>query len=197
MPTDTELIQKIDAILPQTQCQACGYKDCLAYATAVTKHGAETNLCQPGGTSVHQNISQLASKTSPAPQHKQPLFALKIESARCIGCTKCLNACPVDAIFGTQGQLHDIITDRCTGCNLCIEPCPTDCIIPSNQPINHEATSAELNRQRYLNKQKRLANEKKRKKSQHQLAKRSRTSYAKTQSARLEYIQDILETEND
>lgn len=182
------LTEQLDSILPQTQCQACGYKDCLAYASAVAKSKAETNLCQPGGPETHEAIEALKPMNSPRPNAAPKKKIAFIQDDYCVGCLKCMNACPVDAIYGSKGQLHTVITDMCTGCGLCIAPCPTDCI--DLLPITDHTIdiSPSSNKQRYLNKQTRLSEQKQAKKTQHQLAKLSRKSYSKTQQARLDYI---------
>lgn len=125
--------EEIDAILPQTQCGLCGYKGCMPYAEALTKNQAEINLCPPGGVEGLLKIANLCNKDA-APfvaemeqKFKTPRVVV-IREADCIGCTKCIQACPVDAILGTAKQMHTVIADECTGCELCIAPCPVDCI---------------------------------------------------------------------
>jgi len=126
-------IDAIDALLPQTQCTRCGYPSCRDYAHAIASGQARTNQCPPGGT---ETIVALAALTG---QSIQPLnkdngleHAPKvafIDEARCIGCTKCLPPCPVDAIVGARQRMHTVVADICTGCELCVAPCPVDCII--------------------------------------------------------------------
>lgn len=125
--------EDIDAILPQTQCGLCGYNGCMPYAEALVTDKATINLCPPGGIQGMLALGNLLDK-NPEPflaemQHKekQPLRAV-IREAECIGCTKCIKACPVDAIIGSGKLMHSVITDECTGCELCIAPCPVDCI---------------------------------------------------------------------
>lgn len=126
-------IDKIEAILPQTQCGLCGYGGCRPYAEAMLNHQAAINRCPPGGTAVLQQLSELLTQ-DPTPflaemQQKQKPFAVaKIREAECIGCTKCIQACPVDAIIGSGKMLHSILRSECTGCELCVAPCPVDCI---------------------------------------------------------------------
>lgn len=187
---DKTLTQAIDAVLPQTQCRACGYKDCLAYASAVANKQAKSNLCQPGGTKTFVDIERILPSSTSKPDIKIETKLVEIQDNYCVGCTKCLAACPVDAIYGATDKLHHIIPDLCTGCNLCISLCPTDCIVPSNQ--DHTTLNPTNNRLRYLNKKKRLSDEKKEKKSMHQKAKRQRKDYNKDQQARLDYIQSIM-----
>lgn len=132
------LIFAIDDLLPQTQCGLCGYKDgCLPYAHAIATHQEAINLCVPGGDKTAYAISQLTNRPYlPVPQSKwgkhsdgtaKHAIAVIDENA-CIGCTKCLPACPVDAIIGTGKHMHSVIDTLCTGCELCIAPCPVDCI---------------------------------------------------------------------
>lgn len=129
----TASIEDIDKLLPQTQCRECGYDGCLPYATAL-KQGIESiDKCAPGGTETLQALATLLDK-DPTPyvdtvleQYRPPAMARIIEPD-CIGCTKCIQACPVDAIIGSSKQMHQIIEQECTGCGLCVEPCPVDCI---------------------------------------------------------------------
>lgn len=123
----------IDQLLPQTQCGLCHYAGCMPYAEALAKGKAPPDLCLPGGVPVLQKLgaaleinidpylAEMAIKT------KSPVLA-QIREAECIGCTKCIQACPVDAIIGSAKQMHSIIPSLCTGCQLCVPPCPVDCI---------------------------------------------------------------------
>ena len=140
-PHKAASIAQIDAALPQTQCTRCGYPDCHAYATAVAG-GEAINRCPPGGA---EGIARLAAITGrPAP----PLDAdCGVETARgvalideawCIGCTLCLDACPVDAILGAHKRMHTVLPDLCNGCELCLPACPVDCI--SMLPVSGSAT---------------------------------------------------------
>lgn len=122
------LSDRIDALLPQTQCGHCGYPGCKPYASAIAE-GDAFNKCLPGGDPTVRNLAHLLQKPvialdAPPP----PLSYAYIREAECIGCTKCIQACPVDAILGAAKQMHTIIRDECTGCDLCVEPCPVDCI---------------------------------------------------------------------
>ena len=184
------LTEQIDSLLPQTQCQACHYKDCLSYASAIANHDEATNLCQPGGPRTYRAIEQLKPTNSPCPPEPTAKHIAVIQDDYCVGCLKCIKACPVDAIFGSQGKLHTVISDICTGCNLCVDPCPTDCIEMVAVPAT-TTTSAVDNKTRYLNKKSRLVEKNKTKKDQHKLAKLSRKSYSKTQEARLNYILNV------
>ena len=125
------LIDKIDEVLPQTQCGQCGYPGCRPYAEAILE-GELINKCPPGGEQGIIALAELLGRDVIAmdeelEEKKQPTVVF-IREADCIGCTKCIQACPVDAILGSAKMMHTIITDECTGCDLCIPPCPVDCI---------------------------------------------------------------------
>lgn len=127
------LIEKIDELLPQTQCGQCGYPGCMPYATALASGLAPINLCPPGGKKTLKDLADLLNKDAQPYlrnhefQDKKTQIA-KVREEECVGCTKCISACPVDAIIGTNKHMHTIIEFECTGCGLCIEPCPVDCI---------------------------------------------------------------------
>jgi len=124
------LVDKIDAVLPQTQCGQCGFPGCKPYATAIAE-GKEINRCPPGGEEGIQKLADLLGREfipfgeAVAPKPKSVAL---IDETTCIGCTLCLQACPVDAIVGAAKQMHTIIASECTGCELCLPPCPVDCI---------------------------------------------------------------------
>jgi electron transport complex protein RnfB len=125
------LAQQIDDLLPQTQCGQCGYPGCKPYAEAVA-NGEAINKCAPGGEDTIKKIAELMGvEVQPLDENhttdNTPKVAFIIEED-CIGCTKCIQACPVDAIIGTTKQMHTVIVDECTGCDLCVAPCPVDCI---------------------------------------------------------------------
>lgn len=130
---------QIDSLLPQTQCGQCGFPGCRPYAEAMAKGEAEINRCPPGGESTIQNLADLLGVDvipldEELGEHKEaPTVAVIIEDY-CIGCTKCIQACPVDAIIGAAKQMHVVIAKECTGCELCIPPCPVDCIIMEPVP---------------------------------------------------------------
>jgi len=146
---DSSLIEQINNILPQTQCRQCSFQGCKPYATAIASGAADINQCPPGG---NEGIVALASLlgVNPKPlnpqfgQHKSKSVAFIIEQD-CIGCVKCIAACPVDAILGAAKQMHTVIASECTGCELCIAPCPVDCIVllPA-APITNGTTQYEL-----------------------------------------------------
>ena len=125
------LVDKIDAVLPQTQCGQCGYPGCRPYATAIAEGLADINQCPPGGEEgIHKLADLLGMEFKPfggATVAKLKAVAF-IDESTCIGCTLCIQACPVDAIAGAAKQLHTVIASECTGCELCIPPCPVDCI---------------------------------------------------------------------
>ncbi|WP_076419738.1 electron transport complex subunit RsxB [Colwellia sp. UCD-KL20] len=125
------LAEQIDDLLPQTQCGQCGYPGCKPYADAVA-NGEAINKCAPGGEETIKKIAELMGVEVQALDENHaadntPKVAFIIEDD-CIGCTKCIQACPVDAIIGTTKQMHTVIVDECTGCDLCVAPCPVDCI---------------------------------------------------------------------
>lgn len=125
-----ETISAIDALLPQTQCGDCGYPGCLPYARAIVEQDVPLNLCPPGGAVTVRKLEKLLGRTSYrhiAPDPPEAAVAL-IDEEVCIGCIKCIPACPVDAIVGSAKQLHAVIPEYCTGCKLCLPPCPVDCI---------------------------------------------------------------------
>ncbi|MBY5991915.1 electron transport complex subunit RsxB [Ferrimonas balearica] len=124
------MVEQIEQALPQTQCGQCGYPGCRPYAEAIAKGEAPINRCPPGGEATIEKLADMLG-VEPEPldadADSRPKVAFIIE-ADCIGCTKCIQACPVDAIVGTGKQMHTVIADQCTGCDLCVEPCPVDCI---------------------------------------------------------------------
>ena len=170
LPAATQAkIARIDACLPQTQCGLCDHADgCLPYAVAIVIDSEPYNKCVPGGQPVTDAIAQIINQDS---SDTQPLNAepskwpIDVSSQRpvevravireddCIGCTKCIPACPVDAIVGTGKHMHTIFTDLCTGCELCIAPCPVDCIdlvtVERTQSTTERTLEQEDLRQRY------------------------------------------------
>lgn len=123
---------QIDALLPQTQCTRCGYPDCRAYAEAIAAGQTGIDRCPPGGEETLKALAALLGKTADKLAPEVGVFVpgtvAYIEEPLCIGCTKCIQACPVDAIAGAAKQMHTVIEALCTGCELCLPPCPVDCI---------------------------------------------------------------------
>lgn len=126
------LVEQIDELLPQTQCGQCGYPGCRPYAQAIVD-GDEINKCPPGGQGTINNLASLLDVEAPSldeehGEESEVKTVAFIREDECIGCTKCIQACPVDAILGAAKQMHTVIASECTGCDLCVEPCPVDCI---------------------------------------------------------------------
>ncbi len=137
------LVDQIDAILPQTQCGQCSYPGCRPYADAIANGEAEINRCPPGGETTIIALADLLGR-DPIPLdaevgEEKPKMVAIIREDTCIGCTLCIQACPVDAILGAAKQMHTVIEPECTGCELCLEPCPVDCIdmVQVKQDIFH------------------------------------------------------------
>ena len=158
------LANTIDALLPQTQCGRCGYDACRPYAQALAAGECDLNRCPPGGERTIAALAALLGRPArlldpecgPAP----PPQRAWIDPAVCIGCTKCIQACPVDAIVGAGKHLHGVIAQECNGCGLCVAPCPVDCIHLLPQPAEtseRRAALATINRRRYDARQRRLA----------------------------------------
>lgn len=149
--------EQIDSVLPQTQCGLCGYGGCLPYAKAIATEKAPINLCPPGGVMVLEKLAELTQQSAQpyeqamCLQEKVPQIAV-IDENLCIGCTKCLPVCPVDAIIGAAKQMHTILNDACTGCGLCLPPCPMDCISLQTReiPSQTERDAWRLRHQRHL-----------------------------------------------
>jgi electron transport complex protein RnfB len=136
------IVDKIDALLPQTQCGQCTYAGCRPYAEAIASGEADINQCPPGGAATIQALADLLG-VDPKPlnsehgEEKPENTVAWIDENICIGCTLCIQACPVDAILGAAKQMHTVIAEECTGCELCIPPCPVECIfmIPVKESI--------------------------------------------------------------
>lgn len=127
----SELVDKVDALLPQTQCGQCGHPGCRPYAQAIAA-GEAINRCPPGGAATIAALARLFGIAAPPLDPSHGVEGIRkvafIREAECIGCTKCIQACPVDAILGSAKHMHTVIVSECTGCDLCVEPCPVDCI---------------------------------------------------------------------
>ncbi|WP_408058798.1 electron transport complex subunit RsxB [Undibacterium hunanense] len=170
MPVPLSLADQLENALPQTQCTKCGYPACRPYAEAIADGTASYNQCPPGGQEGIQRLAHILGKplialdTSHGHERERPVAV--IEEAYCIGCTLCIQACPVDAIIGAPKQMHTIITALCTGCDLCVAPCPVDCIsmLPlTSGKTGWDAWSAEQAshaRQQFHFRQQRLLREK-------------------------------------
>ncbi len=130
MPTDR--VAAIDSWLPQTQCTRCGYPSCRAYAEAIAQDASEINRCPPGGETTLTGLARLLNRPysplDPKVGAARPRVRAVIDETLCIGCRKCLEVCPVDAILGARRLMHSVIASECTGCELCLPPCPVDCI---------------------------------------------------------------------
>jgi len=155
------LVEQIDALLPQTQCTKCGYSGCKPYAQAISENTTDINQCPPGGATGIKKLADLLGVEEKSLNQdygiEQPRKVAFIIEADCIGCTKCLPPCPVDAILGANKQMHTIIAAECTGCELCIAPCPVDCIIMQDiESPSWDQLAADHAKQRYQNKQQRI-----------------------------------------
>ena len=152
------LAQRIDALLPQTQCTKCGYEGCRPYAEAVAAGVAEIDRCPPGGDEGVALLAALLGRPArpldPAVGPHRPPQVAVIDEPACIGCTKCIQACPVDAIVGASRLMHTVIAEWCTGCELCLPPCPVDCIVL--RPVA-ALPPAERSRARHASRAARLA----------------------------------------
>jgi electron transport complex protein RnfB len=131
-PATDALTDRIDALLPQTQCGQCRYPGCRPYAAAIARGEAGIDRCPPGGEATVRALAALLDRepvpVDPAYGASKGTVVAVIDEDRCIGCARCLPACPVDAIVGAPRFMHTVITERCTGCELCLAPCPVDCI---------------------------------------------------------------------
>lgn len=155
------LAERIDAVLPQTQCARCGFAACRPYADALAAGATDLDRCPPGGDALIATLSLLTGITAkpldPAYGEAEPLRVAVIDESLCIGCTLCIAACPVDAILGAQKRMHAVLPSLCSGCELCVAPCPVDCI--AMVPAGREWTAADANaaRERFLGRSARLA----------------------------------------
>ena len=170
-----ELCNQLDDVLPQTQCTKCGYPDCRSYAAAMADEGALPNRCPPGGAEGIKRLSSILMMSGrQLPPHLQlevecgverPRPVALIDPKTCIGCTLCIQACPVDAIVGASKQMHVVLTEWCTGCDLCVPPCPVDCISMVSVTESRTgwdawtAEQADLSRARYQGREDRLERE--------------------------------------
>lgn len=138
--TNKLLLERVNNALPQTQCRKCGFNGCEPYALALTK-GAAINKCPPGGDTTIKILSGILGKLpiplDPDVEKMKPIEVAYIREADCIGCTKCINACPIDAIIGGAKLMHTIIKGECSGCDLCVDSCPVGCIEMQAEKIYH------------------------------------------------------------
>ncbi len=147
------LADRIDALLPQTQCTKCGYDGCRPYADAIADGAVPINRCPPGGDEGIAALSALLDTPvlplDTARGEPGPLLVARIDESHCIGCTLCIQACPVDAIVGANKHMHTVLNDWCTGCDLCVPPCPVDCIemVPAGRAWS--AQDAAISRERH------------------------------------------------
>ena len=149
------IAERIDALLPQTQCRQCGFAGCRPYATAIATGQADINQCPPGGEAVIEALAALLDRAPKPlnPKHgvHKPRQVAVIDEPACIGCTLCIQACPVDAILGAAKQMHTVIAQECTGCELCLPPCPVDCImLQPAQPTEWDQQRADRARRRHV-----------------------------------------------
>jgi electron transport complex protein RnfB len=164
MPADMHAIDagRIDALLPQTQCRRCGFDGCRPYAEALARGESEINRCPPGGVAVIGRLAALLARPAlpldPACGREGPAVVAWIDEAACIGCARCLDDCPTDAIVGARKRMHTVITADCTGCELCLPLCPVDCIhlVPATLPAEPAVQAAGF-RRRFEARRARLA----------------------------------------
>ncbi len=165
LASPTSLADAIDALLPQTQCTKCGYAGCRPYAEAIAAGEAPINQCPPGGAAGIAKLAALLDlpllPLNPANGVEKPLAVAVIDEALCIGCTLCIQACPVDCIVGAPTKMHTVIASQCTGCDLCLPPCPMDCIamVPLDPPRAWTADDADAARRRHGERNVRRATE--------------------------------------
>jgi electron transport complex protein RnfB len=166
------LTDRIDVLLPQTQCTRCGYQDCRAYAQALAAGGCDINRCPPGGQGTIERLAALLGRRPLALDaecgREERRGVAVVDEAWCIGCRLCIEACPVDAIVGAAKRMHTVIAAECTGCALCLGPCPMECIrmVPDRSgPVSADAwvaSRAVAARRRYQSRKNRLAEERRR-----------------------------------
>ncbi|MFY9347527.1 MAG: electron transport complex subunit RsxB [Orrella sp.] len=160
--TPSPLVDSLNALLPQTQCTKCGYDGCLPDAQAMALGQADINRCPPGGDAGVAKLAALLNKPTrpidPDCGQHEPLQVAVIEEEHCIGCTLCIQACPVDAIIGANKKMHTVLSDWCTGCDLCVAPCPVDCIvmIPVQPITTWSDKQAQVARTRFEARERRL-----------------------------------------
>ncbi len=153
-------IREIDRLLPQTQCRRCGFDGCRPYAEALARNSTALNRCPPGGSVTISALARLLDRPvqplDPQCGREQPRRVARIDNDTCIGCTKCILACPVDAIVGAPRHQHHVLADRCTGCDLCLPPCPVDCISMVELPASWSQAEAQRGRRHHRSRLARL-----------------------------------------
>ncbi len=193
------LIDKIDKVLPQTQCTECGFPGCKPYAQALAAGSTSIDKCPPGGTNTVIALAEILA-LDPVPYiegarvNQRPPAVAKIREQECIGCTKCIQACPVDAIIGGAKHMHVVIEHECTGCQLCVEPCPVDCI--DLLPIKSEKYQRDTARERHQARSIRLLRQTQEKEMLYQQKRRLASASQTNQSdkeAKKAYILQALE----
>lgn len=194
----TDLVARIHAALPQTQCTRCGYPDCQAYAQAIAHEGAPINQCPPGGAEGIERLSQVtgqpaSQRLNPDNGREGPRKTAYIDEAWCIGCTLCIKACPTDAIVGSHKTMHTVLEAHCTGCELCLPVCPVDCILTEDATPGQRGWAAWSQGQanqallRYTVRQARM----KREDAEHQLRKREEAGRKLADLAAASEISDL------
>lgn len=158
------IADRILETLPQTQCQRCGFEDCAAYALAIANQATRINRCPPGGQAGVERLAVLTGQPSEPLDAECGVETIRkifyIDEAWCIGCTLCLDACPTDAIMGSNKQMHTVLETYCTGCALCLPVCPVDCIVGEDTETPWSSTQAQTARERYAAKRIRTHGEK-------------------------------------
>ncbi len=196
--SQANLIQRIDALLPQTQCGKCGHPGCKPYAEGIAR-GEAINKCPPGGAPTIQAIAELLHVPIlplDAPNGPVPPQIAFIREAECIGCTKCIQACPVDAIVGAAKQMHTVITDQCTGCELCVVPCPVDCIdiLPLAEPeAGAQRQRADQFRERFEFRNARLARDEARRQAEREVRAARAAQAQQSNAAPTDAVQAAIE----
>lgn len=197
----SDLVTAIDAVLPQTQCGLCEYTGCKPYANAIANNEATIDKCLPGGERVLKLLGEITTQ-DPSPyldamrEKAKPDLIAVVREDECIGCTKCIQACPVDAIIGTGKMMHTIISDACNGCELCIEPCPVDCIdlveLPARS-VDEQLTLADQSRQRFTRREQRFAKIELERQQKHNAAKLANADRRQTVESRKIAIEQALQ----
>jgi len=166
------LADRIDDLLPQTQCEQCGFHGCRPYADAIAAGDAPIDRCPPGGAAGIARLAALLDRPivplDTTRGIEKPRTLARVVEADCIGCTKCIQVCPVDAIVGASKQMHTVIADLCTGCELCVPACPVDCIALDPMPLAQvdDRRHADAARRRFQRREARLVRDAERRERQ-------------------------------